>query len=44
VHVDRAKFNKCFTVEGYQLVGETEPSIILRAKKAKEKYKVPDCG
>ncbi len=42
--LDRSKFNKCWKVDGYELVEETEPDVILRAKATKDKYKVPDCG
>ena len=42
--VDRSKFNKCAIPKQYEIVGETDPEIILRAKTEKDKYKVADCG
>ena len=42
--VDRSKFNKCAIPDSYEVIGETQPEIILRAKTDKQKYKVPDCG
>ena len=42
--LDRSKFNKCWKIDGYELVEETTPEVIVRAKVTKDKYKVPDCG
>lgn len=43
---DRAKYNRCIvsTFPKLLILAETEPAIILRAKKDKTKYKVADCG
>ena len=42
--VDRSKFNKCAIPEQYEIVEETQPEIILRAKSLKDKYRVSNCG
>ena len=42
--VDRSKFSKCAIPDSYEVIGETQPEIVLRAKADKQKYKVPDCG
>lgn len=42
--VDRSKFNRCVIPSCYEIVGETEPEIVIRSKNIKDKYKVPDCG
>ena len=42
--VDRSKFNRCMIPDDYEIINETEPEIVLRAKTEKDKYKVPNCG
>ena len=43
-YVDRSKFNRCTIPDSYEIIGETTPEIVLRAKTEKDKYRVPDCG
>ena len=42
--VDRSKFNSTSIPKSYSIVGETNPSIVLRSKISKDKSRVPDCG
>lgn len=44
IEVDRSKINLCWLPEGYELISETEPNVILRDKRSFDKYRVPDCG
>ena len=45
VRLDRSKFNKCWKLEGYDLIEETAPKLIVREKRhAQDRYHVPDCG
>lgn len=42
--IDRSKINKCAIPSTYEIVGESEPQIVMREKNNKEKFEVPDCG
>ncbi len=44
LEIDRSKFNKCAIPACYEIVGDTQPEVVLRSKKSKDKYKVADCG
>ena len=42
--LDRSKFNKSWKFPNYEIIDESTPQLVLRNKKNKNKYLVPDCG
>ena len=45
LELDRSVFNKCFSVPGYMLVGETQPTTMIRTRPgSSQKWTCPDAG
>ena len=44
ITVDRSLFNKCFKINGFELIEETKPIFNKMTDYRKNEYHYPDCG